>query len=243
MKTTANVYLLPTNEKSTNKNDLIMGVGNHLFKARETDNIGPLIKQYLYITLPQSDLEISKIKEGDYYIDDTGAVRQAVTSDEEYWDRRKGYEKIIATTDEGLSHIKHETYPNGNTTGVRSLIELLSIPKSFIEYYISKYNEGIKVSEVEVELESMNTTIVNRTFNDFELKLTPNNEILIVSCGGSFTDSVISKKPVEKMYTREEVIFLCTSAYTAAIEYSTELIKKGEGTKYTLKKWMKKNLK
>jgi hypothetical protein len=70
-------------------------------------------------------------------------------------------------------------------------------------------------------------------------------EIICDKCEDKLDKVILeeAKKPVEKMYTREEVIFLCTSAYTAAIEYSTELIKKGEGTKYILKKWMKKNLK
>ena len=42
------------------------------------------------------------IKEGEWYIDDTYEVRKAVTSDSDYWEVRKSYKKIVATTDASL---------------------------------------------------------------------------------------------------------------------------------------------
>ena len=43
---------------------------------------------HLYFTTDEG------IKEGDWYIDDANQVRQAVTSDLEYWETRKEYKKI-----------------------------------------------------------------------------------------------------------------------------------------------------
>ena len=42
------------------------------------------------------------IKAGDWYIDDTDAIREAVVSDKDYWARRPNYRKIIAATDKSL---------------------------------------------------------------------------------------------------------------------------------------------
>jgi hypothetical protein len=39
---------------------------------------------------------------GEWYIDDADAIRQSVTDNTEYWLKREGYKKIVATTDPSL---------------------------------------------------------------------------------------------------------------------------------------------
>src|SRR5690606_23945131 len=52
--------------------------------------------QHLYI-LSYEDIQV-----GDFYIDDCNLIRQAITSDKDYWASRPDYKKIIATTNEEL---------------------------------------------------------------------------------------------------------------------------------------------
>jgi hypothetical protein len=181
MKTTANVYLISTN-KEHEKDGLYFITS----KSTGKENLGYTYyghnPHHLYITLSQSDLEISKIKEGDWcYIALKPSICQYKKGMALEW-----LEKIIATTDEELSHIKHETYSNGNTTGVRSLIESPSISKSFIEHHISEFNKGNVIKTADVELEEWfyqdaeagddwgHKSIKSR------LKLNPDNEISII---------------------------------------------------------------
>ena len=62
MKTKANVYLLSTDQKS----NIILSGFNTLFLSPPMQVKSSDTYQHFYITLPQSDLEISKIKEGDW---------------------------------------------------------------------------------------------------------------------------------------------------------------------------------
>ena len=169
MKTTANVWLLPT-EKS-----LLHVSNNKLIESIELTKASDLYKStphYLYITLPQSDLEISKIKEGDWCIyhnsfgaiifcqaykhkDDIRMLFDNGTHNREIGEgitpMQGECEKIIATTDptlllkltdKSLDGIKYNHLP----------IYIPSISKSFIEYFIEEYNQGRVIKEVEVEL-------------------------------------------------------------------------------------------
>jgi hypothetical protein len=57
------------------------------------------LSEYHYViieTLPKSDDWV--IHSGNMYIDDTGAIRQSVTSDNDYWKRRHDYNKITHST-------------------------------------------------------------------------------------------------------------------------------------------------
>jgi len=278
MKTTANVYLISTNKEHERD-------GLYFVTSRSTrkENLGYTYyghnPQHMYITLPQSDLEISKIREGDWFYNNLFNIVEQLVKEGRVDDdviqtlnNNPHNEKIIAATDEGLSHIKQETYPNGNTTGVRSLIELPSIPKSFIEHYISEYDNGNQIKQVDVELEEvcrlMSSDIVKKelwykvpnTSHVFQrLKLTPNNEISIVMHENKFgkipqfditldTINVLlhSKRhefsdlnafrrvqnefvelfsavtPVEKMYTKEEVVILCLKIHYEYIQYKKD---------------------
>lgn len=82
------------------------------------------IPQHLYFTTDE------EIKEGDWYIDDCNLIRQAVTSDKDYWDRRPTYKKIVATTDKSLG-----------------------LPEPS-QAFIQKYCELGGIDEVDIELKS-----------------------------------------------------------------------------------------
>jgi len=158
MKTLANVYLLPTKDitnialysESTSYNKPLLQLLKH--------NIGSSDYKYqhLYITLPQSDLEISKT-DNSWCLDlDTMGIYLKVG---DYISER--CEKIIATTDSSLN--------------------LPSIPQSFIEYFISEYNQG-NIIKAEVELNQWSVFSGDK-FNvpiTYTLKLNHQNEISIV---------------------------------------------------------------
>lgn len=198
MKTTANVWLLSTEYIEFNS---IIKVDKALFlNNNDTQNIeNNWISQHLYITLPQSDLEISEIKEEDWCIKWNGGKWKTTLVDSlqyklinELWNE-VDYKKIIATTDISLNI----NYKVGN---IEYGIKLPSIPQSFIEHFISEYNKGNIIKEIEVELEEYEvesygiSSIVeySEPSTDFRLKLNQQNEISIVI-------------PEEKKYSKEEI--------------------------------------
>jgi hypothetical protein len=93
MKMKCSVRMLPTDKNS----NLELGLeGGYLYLNRKSPVDERIKAQHLYIV---SD---DKIKEGDWYIDGADSVRQSVTSDEDYWEVRKDYKKVIETTDSSL---------------------------------------------------------------------------------------------------------------------------------------------
>jgi hypothetical protein len=120
-------------------------------------------------------------------------------------------EEVIASTDSSL-----------NTK---------SIPQSFIDKYISEYNKGNKIEDVDVEYEAVPTEFDNPMSNPegvdnedsiYELKLNPDNTINI--------------KSVKNSFTRKEVIALCFQSYNLRTEDS-----KVRSTK-KMKEWIESNL-
>ena len=78
----------------------------HFWKGHKSDKLSltsglddSYYPQHLYLTTPAMLLDINA---GDWYIDDTDAIREAVVSDKDYWARRPSYRKIIAATDKSL---------------------------------------------------------------------------------------------------------------------------------------------
>ena len=119
------------------RGDLVYGIGlaTKYFK-----------KHNLYLTSDE------KIEDGDWYIDDTNAIRQSITSDKDYWDRRKDYRKIIATTDKSIT-IKTENDYNGKLIWNEPLPQ---IHESFIKEYVKECKAGNIITDVLVEYEVAN---------------------------------------------------------------------------------------
>jgi len=105
--------------------------------------------------------------------------------------------KIIATTDTSLSSITHSTYPSGNTTGVRTLVELPQPSISFIEKYIKEYNNNIPITDVLVEYWA-------HTEEYPQLKV-------------NSKDNTITIKKVKDSWSREEVELHCRIAFYAGM--------------------------
>ena len=77
MKKEATVVMLPTKDNNApidNQECIEAGLS-----CKEIPQFHKYKPQHLYFTTDD------KIKEGDWYIDDVNAVRQAVTSDPDYW--------------------------------------------------------------------------------------------------------------------------------------------------------------
>lgn len=95
-----------------------------------------------------------------------------------------GFKKIIATTNSELWIENENMYPE-------SLPQML---KSFIEYYISEYNKGNIITDVDVEY-LRGVSIINEIQwgnNQLKLKVNPDNTISIY--------------PIKNSWNREEVI-------------------------------------
>lgn len=256
MKTIANVYLLPANKKSTS-GDLVIdpiGLGIHHAKNTETSCHNT---QHLYISLPQSDLEINKIKENDYiflktigkygqigryFYDKIFKTHDLTTLDNVHYpfSSLDYYEKIIATTD---SLIIKET----NIMSADSFDQILyankkfvpSIPQSFIKHYISEYNKGNIIKQIEIELDSYFKSepmyiAANNSAGEkiFKLKLNQNNEIFIMIPEENITKDIVREamkivsKDVrlpkivrdkiifeEKKYSRNDIVELVRSKF------------------------------
>lgn len=128
--------------------------------------------QHIYLTTDDV------IEAGDWYIDDCNLVRQAITSDKDYWAVRKEYKKVISSTDPSLS--------------------LPGIPKQWItDVFIPQKG---KIDEIELETDSYfvsgnYSNICIKCHKQFkgtdkrwylcsedslQLKLTPENEVIII---------------------------------------------------------------
>lgn len=246
MKTKVNVYLVKTDKYS-----IIHKFGDCLDmyadKQKWYGKAKPLY-QHLYFTIPQSDLEISKIKEGEWFIRNNElyqcfkshkndiefkTLKESVYCGKNtFWDR-KYCEKIIACIDDSLS-IKDED-------GFHSKWKLPSIPVSFIEHYINEYNEGNIIKEAEIELiddghyvdmEGVGGEDVG-WYSDIQLRLSDKNEVFV-----DIPEEEMSSQSEEKMYSRNEVEELCENAYDSG-RYS--IIEKDVDN--TFDNWVKENLK
>ncbi len=174
MKTTANIHLLSTNTdshifKNTKRNTLGWVTGAVLEDLKQFPNQTGTQNQHLYFTLPQSDLEISKIKEGDYVrigkrivkaVKNCGTIGYNSFNEVAFLYFQKNHEKVIATTDKSLG--------------------LPSIPQSFIEYYITEYNKKNLIETIEVELEAPKV-LDDDIFLDCSYKLKLNNNEIVIS--------------------------------------------------------------
>lgn len=210
------VVMLPTNEKANPVNDIIL-LNGKLRKCiaggefRKLLNAGA--KSYsILITYKE------KIKADDWhYNSDNDSIHQAK--------RSLGINgaKIIATTDKSLFSIISNGEPNPNDT---SQIYLPQPSDSFINKFIEAYNTGNPITKVLVEFEAMNTTIINRTYNDFEPKVDKNNTITI--------------KRIKDSYTKEELINYIYDYHEAFNQKITKDL--GRSTIFRTDKWIEQNL-
>jgi len=169
MKKSAQVVMLPTNEKAPTH--------DYLFLYKPSNR---LVKngfvQHLYF------LSDEEIKEGDWFVGFADGsikpfVKQADESTVEInnWQlNKKGHssnKKIIATTDNTVKF--PERFP--------SFVTLPQIPQSFIEKFVEEYNKSNVITEVMVEYEWNKTGRKIRKLDVFDhiLKINPDNTINI----------------------------------------------------------------
>ena len=211
------VVMLATNTKSTFKGQVVIGAGNHLFNALETNDIGSLVAQHLYITSNE------EIKEGDWC----------------YNSKRKSIElgkymigtnefifckKIIATTDTSLTIIDYVDceYP------------LPQPSKQFIQKYIEEYNKGRVISEVEVEYEDKflgyfpNITATG-TGSEPKYKIQPKLN----------PDNTINIKPIKDSWSREEMFDCWLYSKGIVLREETDQIKR---ERIQFNKWIEEHL-
>lgn len=204
----AKVVMLPTNKKAK----LYLDNKEIYTKNRIDDSI---LRHNLYIV---SDDEI---KEGDWYIDDTEEIRQSFTSDKDYWEVRKDYKKIIATTDK----LPTESY-QGHFEGKDCTDYLPQPSQAFIEKYVEQYNKGNQIIDVLVEYEEdydEHPEILDNPLEKWEyLKISKDNTITI--------------KKVKDSFSRDEVEVLL---FDLAEHYA---MTSSKGDIEDFKKWIEENL-
>jgi len=190
MKTKAHVHMIATDKPShiyfkNRINELGWVSGAYPSDLEQFPNQTGTQNQHLYITLPQSNLEISKIKEGDWCCDLVyNRIVQAINITNSFvaLDVSEGLshsnisnlEKIIASTEKALFYIVSNGEPNPNDT---TQILLPTPSQSFINHYITEYNKGNIIEQVDVELEEEVHNNPTGKCNDVRLI---NNEISII---------------------------------------------------------------
>lgn len=190
VKRKCKVVMLPTNEVTkielnhqNNELGYFMGFSDNYDKSKYIPNHERSFKEFQHLYIISDD----EIKEGDRYIDDADTIRQSVTSDKEYWERRKDYKKIIATTDNSLK--------TGDWMHNDALIPLPQPSPEFIQKYIQEYNKGNEIEEVLIEYEKTDFTpeLVGGLWDGssynykLKLKIDKNNNITITKYKDSWS--------------------------------------------------------
>jgi hypothetical protein len=217
-----NVVMLSTNKKANLGDMLIDGNRQYILgRCTNPNYTATSIKPYaLYITSDEP------IVESDWYIDDANTVRQAVTSDSDYWERRPEYKKIIATTDTSLG--------------------LPSPSHEFISAYIAAYNKEKQIKDVMVEYAvdyKMSCKISaeecsklnNGSFGCELCKLS-------VWIPKKDNQNCITIRKTNDSWTREEVIKLCKNAYIKGYEDNASNRDNDEYRVSDIDKWIEENL-
>lgn len=156
-----------------NKNNKNIGLDKYfLYQHSDTKTIvqgymNSLSTKNMYIDLYV--ISDDEIEEGDWYIDDTNEIRKSLTSDKEYWNNRKNYKKIIAST---------------NDLQMEEIVRLPNINQEFIKFYIEENNKGNIITEGMVEYEDLNKLKINEnyTVNIKKVKDSWNKEEVIKLC-------------------------------------------------------------
>ena len=183
MKKKVEMVMLPT---KTETNIYQTNVGEVLYSETKGTNTAFKLYLYLYATVSQ---DVEAIEEGDWYIDDTNAIRRSTTSDKDYWEVRQDYVKVIATNDPKFTSFAcNQDYGicAEECQGTCNSIKRLSL--SSIKEYVSNPDGEF---EVEYEVEEY-TSGEHQYTKTPKLKLIQDNEVEITSVE-------------RKMYSKEEV--------------------------------------
>lgn len=185
------VVMLPTKQIT---NSLWSYKGRRLY-SNETGNLNALdeIEHYhLYIT---SD---DKKKDGDWCIHD---VTFNISQHHSTNNNLNTWKKIIASTDPSL-YCKSECDKSLSKKCICP-DKLPQPSQEFIEYYISEYNKGNIITDVQVEYETVQTTSKEEyKYANGISNLSYSNRLKLSS------DNTVHIKTVKDLYTREEVITL-----------------------------------
>ena len=222
MKKSAQVVMLPTNEKA--EIGFLTQKGKERGHLVHFDRPMPIIldseNQHLYF------LSDEEIKEGDWFVGFADGsispfVKQADESTVEINDwqlNKKGTssnKKIIATTDKSI--ILPERFP--------SFTYLPQPSQSFLEKFVEEYNKGNVITEVMVEYEWNKTGRKIRKLDVFDhiLKINPDNTIDI-------------NMPKDS-WSREEMLNLLESAWNGGALYGSS-----KPNSHYFDKWIEENL-
>lgn len=200
MKKRLNVVMLATQEAESVpflKN--INGRGNNLYPAtkgyyytQQYLKKEQFEAEHLYFTSDE------KCKNGDYFIDLLNTVRQFNDKTEQSINDKK----IVITTDTSLYRLE-DCPVRGGCSNVKYLLPQPT--KEFIDLYISEYNKGNIVTEVEVEYNNINDCYGECGICDSSCK--PIYKLLTNS------DNTVNISLIKDSFSREEVVEKLKNAY------------------------------
>ena len=186
--------MLPTNEKAppNEKAPLIIGKTKILFNNNSESSfrsVQDAVYQHLYI------LSDDEIKEKDWYFKTGNKI-----IDNTFIDSKRaeslGYLKIIASTNSSLALEPYQ----GQFDKIDCTNYIPSIPKSFIDKYISEYNKENKIEECLVEYQMYNGSVPitynsdpNSSYTHCELILDSNNTINVKSIKDNWTKEELNE--------------------------------------------------
>lgn len=213
MKKSAQVVMLPTNEKA---NIWLDNFGTGLYNC-PTGATG-VIYQHLYI------LSDEKIKEGDWVYDVCDGI---VKVEHEY---QLSYimvfkidcKKIIATTDRSLEVV---------SKGINPVYEKLPQPStSFLEKFVEEYNKGNVITEVLVEY--------NEPITEIPKPYKPYSEVEHLDSTLKVSkDNTININMPKDSWSREEMLNLLESAWNGGALYGSS-----KPNSHYFDKWIEENL-
>jgi len=191
---------------SSEKADLWSYKGRRLYYNQANFNDeDSTIYYHLYITSNE------KIKEDDWHINALGEIAQFIKGTT----IRSDYPKIIASTDKALN--------------------LPTIPKSYIEYFIEEWNKSNKIEEIELEMEEDFDLIGNEAISlGVELKLQNNEVVPVYKLDSPIWNMNISNSNNQIMYSEKEIRKLLLKLSQDICNYGQYL---------TLDQWFEQNKK
>ncbi len=142
MKTEVNIYMLPTD----NTCNPIMFLDNNNKLSTKFERT-PSTMYHLCVTIPQSNLIISKIRKGDYYYSPIHQEIFKCNNEDEYFEKE---EKLIACTNKELQALKYRNTKLETPSKVLKGAKV--IPESFVNQFIEEYNRGNHMKTAEIEL-------------------------------------------------------------------------------------------
>ena len=227
------LVMLPTNDKKVFEGQLVFGAGNHLFTSRQSDDIGTLVAQHLYVV---SD-EIIQV--GDYFLID---VRNDIYENDGNPFYELKYCTSIFNSWIGVDQCEDVGFnPIWSKKIIVSTNKELGLPNiftTFVKEYAEKFNNKNVIKVVTIETEII-TEMVTEWFQEAPHTKKYKTEQIAICQGYVNIQPITNKKD---SWCKEEVIEekyeLMNLFFT---QHYSQLSNIGMTSQY-IRQWVKENI-